>query len=73
MTGRLVEPDDVAGLAATLAEMLSDRMRTEAMGRAGYERASRKFRWETCGRAYETLFSRLVHAALWQDERERLG
>ena len=46
-TGRLCEPDDPIALADALADVLSDRERARAMGRAGRRRAERLFDLKT--------------------------
>ncbi len=43
VTGLLVEPGDVGGLAAAIGRLLSDPARARAMGRAGQERQRRLF------------------------------
>jgi glycosyltransferase involved in cell wall biosynthesis len=42
-TGLLVPPEDVTALAGALAELLTDRRRCEAMGRAGRARVEREY------------------------------
>jgi glycosyltransferase involved in cell wall biosynthesis len=44
-TGRLVPPRDPAALAAAIADVLSDRQRLAAMGRAARTRVETTFRW----------------------------
>jgi len=45
----LVEPDDPAGLAATLARMTSDRDELARLGAAARDTVAANFTWEHCG------------------------
>jgi glycosyltransferase involved in cell wall biosynthesis len=45
----LVEPDDAAGLAATLARVTSDRAELARLGAAARETVAANFTWERCG------------------------
>ena len=67
-TGLLVPYDEAdpggfeAGLAARTAELLTDPLRADRMGRAGRERAVRSFGWDTIAQrtreVYETALGR---------------
>lgn len=56
--GKLLEPDDPAGLADAMAGLLDDRDAAHRLGRTARARA-RDFSTEANVRAYETLFARL--------------
>lgn len=59
--GRLVDPDDLDGLAARLCELACDRPRLERMSLAARSRAERHPSWEqSLGRA-RALLTSLVH------------
>jgi glycosyltransferase involved in cell wall biosynthesis len=45
-TGYLVQPDDVTGLAAAIARLLSDSDRRARMGEAARDRVLREFTWD---------------------------
>ncbi len=56
VTGRVVDPDDVDGLAAAITDLLADRDRAAVMGRAGRAYVLQKFGIEQVGRTVrETL------------------
>ncbi len=61
ITGRLVERDDPAALAAALGELLGDPGKAREMGRAGAER-SRLYSWERTAGAYLELYRSMVEA-----------
>lgn len=61
-TGIHVRPGDAGDLARALVELLSDRERAEAMGRAGRRRALERFDRDRCAEAFERLYERLVGA-----------
>jgi glycosyltransferase involved in cell wall biosynthesis len=48
---RLVPPGDVERLAATLGELLDDRVLLNELGLAARRTVERSFTWEACGRA----------------------
>ncbi|MBW8059333.1 MAG: glycosyltransferase family 4 protein [Solirubrobacterales bacterium] len=62
VTGLLVEPRDPEGLARAIAELLDDRTRASAMGRAGRERRRGEFSIANTVGRIEALYSEL-HAA----------
>lgn len=55
-TGTLVEPEDVAGLAAALAELLADRDQARAWGEAGRAFLAERFSIEAVTREYLELW-----------------
>ena len=59
-TGLLVEPEDVAGLAAALVALLENRERARAYGEAGRELLERKFSIEVVTREYLELWQELL-------------
>jgi sugar transferase (PEP-CTERM/EpsH1 system associated) len=56
VTGLLVPPGDAGALAAALSEVLDDRARAGAMGRAGRERAESEFNLDHMVEAYERVW-----------------
>jgi glycosyltransferase involved in cell wall biosynthesis len=58
--GRLVEPEDPAGLAAALVELLGDRERARAMGERGRERRRAEFSLDGTVRRLEAMYEELV-------------
>lgn len=50
VNGFLVHPDDVAGLASALEQLLADPELCRRMGEANYEIVSRRYSWENTGR-----------------------
>lgn len=50
VTGYLVEPRDEDGLRAAIEELLGDRKKALAMGRAGRELVADSFTWDRCAR-----------------------
>jgi glycosyltransferase involved in cell wall biosynthesis len=62
VTGLLVEPRDPEGLAEALAELLGDRGRAAAMGRAGRERRRREFSISNTVHQVEALYEELYAA-----------
>jgi phosphatidylinositol alpha-1,6-mannosyltransferase len=61
-TGLLVDPTDHVAVAGALTELLLDRPRAEAMGRAGREHA-REFAWPCIAARVERLLLELADAA----------
>jgi glycosyltransferase involved in cell wall biosynthesis len=59
-TGRLVEPGDVLALAEGLRDVLRDPGRRRALGRAGEERARRRFGWEPIAARARDLYQELI-------------
>jgi glycosyltransferase involved in cell wall biosynthesis len=57
--GRVVEPGDVAGLAAAARELLDDPAALEA-ARAGAQRARETLTWTAAARAHEALYRELM-------------
>jgi len=60
VTGLLVEPRDVPGMAAALTELVQDPERMRAMGRAARERARTLFSWEQTLSRYVNLYRSLL-------------
>jgi glycogen(starch) synthase len=58
LTGRLVDPEDVDGLAAATRGLLEDPDLATRMGRAARERASAVFSWDATVQAYDRLYRR---------------
>lgn len=56
VTGELVEPEDVPGLAAALIRLLADPARARAMGEAGRRRLASEFSIEVVTRQYLDLW-----------------
>jgi glycosyltransferase involved in cell wall biosynthesis len=62
-TGWLVEPDDEAGLAAALAEVIADPPERSRRGEAAREAAVARYAWPSlAGRVSETLRSAVIEA-----------
>lgn len=57
-TGLLVPSDDVAALAAALADLLPDAKRREGMGAAARKLVSKQYNWQNTADAYVDLFKR---------------
>jgi glycosyltransferase involved in cell wall biosynthesis len=62
-TGWLVPPGDAPALAAAMGQLIENPGARQAMGRAGRERALRKFSLETMTRLYEEVLDRLLAQA----------
>ncbi len=60
VNGLLVEPGDVAGLAAAIRRMLADPEAARRMGELGRERRRREFTVELMVRRFEALYERLA-------------
>jgi len=60
ITGVLVEPKDVEGLAKAIRCLLDDPTKRGRMGQAGRQRVMRRFSVENVASAYETLYRRLI-------------
>lgn len=52
VTGSLVDPDDVAGLAAALSRLLRDPDEARRLGENGRRMVAERFRWESLARQY---------------------
>jgi glycosyltransferase involved in cell wall biosynthesis len=48
MTGRLVEPGDVAALRESLRELVSAPLLARSLGEAGRQQVSERFTWSAC-------------------------
>lgn len=59
-TGLLVPVRDSAAIAAALCELLDNRARARALGRAGYERARDLFGWPRFIRTLEGVYDRVL-------------
>ena len=66
-TGLLVEPGDVDGLANSIAYLLDNPDRAEAMGRAGRAFVETNFALERFGREHDELYQQVV--AMGQNSR----
>ncbi len=62
-SGLLVEPEDAAGLAAALGELLADPDRRQEMGEAARQRIEREFSIERVSAAYRRLWLELAESA----------
>ena len=60
VTGLLVRPRDVAGLAAAITELLWDEERRLVMGRAGREHVEKNFRWDLAAERTEGVYRRVL-------------
>jgi len=60
VTGLVVQPNDPEALATAIVRILRDRELSEAMGRAGRERAVERYSLEATVRQYEALYERLI-------------
>jgi MMP alpha-(1->4)-mannosyltransferase len=58
--GRLVEPGDVAGLSAAIAELAADAALRERLGAAGRARVTLDFTWERVARNTVRLYEELL-------------
>jgi glycosyltransferase involved in cell wall biosynthesis len=58
-TGFLVPPGDSVGLGDALTELVTNRQQAERMGRAGRERARRRFSMEQTVSRFERLYTRM--------------
>jgi glycosyltransferase involved in cell wall biosynthesis len=56
ITGRLVEPGDVVGLAAALLGMLADRETVASMGRAAHTDARERFDLPGFAARFEAIY-----------------
>jgi glycosyltransferase involved in cell wall biosynthesis len=63
VNGRLVEPEDPAGLAAALVELLQDPARAREMGERGRERRRAEFSLDGTVRRLEAMYEELVAKA----------
>ncbi len=63
VTGWLVEPGDAPALAAAMGQLIENPGVRQAMGRAGRERALRKFSLETMTHLHEEVLDRLLAQA----------
>ena len=70
--GLLVEPGDVAGLAAAIGRMLADREAARRMGEAARERRRREFTVDLMVRRLEALYERLAEGAGPPEDVEQL-
>ena len=61
VTGRLVEPGDIAGFASAVADYAADPAQRHAHGAAG-EARSRAYSWDAVNRAVAEVYLRLVAA-----------
>src|SRR5581483_5566043 len=59
-TGLLVPPDDPPALAAALLELLTDPLRAERMGRAGWSRLAERFGERAMLDATQALYNALL-------------
>ena len=59
VTGRLVEPEDVESLRASLRPLLTDPTMCEKMGRAARLRVEDEYSWENTARQYSQLLENL--------------
>lgn len=59
VNGLLVEPGDVPGLRGAIVELLEDRERARAIGRAGRARAEREFPLSLQASRYQALYQQL--------------
>ena len=62
-TGRLVPPRDPRAMAEAIADVLSDPVRTQAMGLAARERIRHVFQWKTAAAELVEVFRETLHAA----------
>ncbi len=60
VTGLLVRPRDVPGLAAAITELLWDEGRRREMGRAGRAHVEENFRWELAAERTEEVYRRVL-------------
>lgn len=58
--GRLVDPENVAELAAAISELLADRQLCRCLGQAGYERCRKMFDWTGTAEAWMSLLDLLI-------------
>jgi glycosyltransferase involved in cell wall biosynthesis len=59
-TGYLVQPRDVAALAAALRRLLADPARARAMGAAGRKHVLSTFDWEIVGRKFAEIVEAVI-------------
>jgi glycosyltransferase involved in cell wall biosynthesis len=59
-SGILVDPDNPAGLANALLDLLKDPHLQRSLSNYAYERVVARFQCEHTGAAYERLFHRLI-------------
>jgi glycogen(starch) synthase len=59
-TGCLVEPDDVAAMAAATAALLRDPQHASYLGKQGRRRAHERFSLDACAARYETHYGNLI-------------
>jgi len=62
ITGYLVEPDDVVGMAAAIEKLASDPARREAFGRASAEKAERDFGAQAVARRLLDVYEQVARA-----------
>ena len=62
--GILVELGDVTALKVALIGLIRDEQRRNNLGRAGHEKAVRKYSLQRCVREYEQLFLSLANASV---------
>lgn len=68
-SGLLIEPGDVAGLAAGIVGLLEDRERAHRLGRNGQIRASERFSAVGMAKQYAELYSEILPTAEWNSNR----
>lgn len=59
VTGQLVEPGDVEGIAQTLIKLLTESQHAYSLGTNGRKRAEREFGWESVGEILNTALCNL--------------
>lgn len=58
-SGRVVDPEDIDGLAAVLSELLADRGQCNRLGRAAYMRCQKFFDWKVISANWLAFLQRL--------------
>jgi glycosyltransferase involved in cell wall biosynthesis len=61
--GRLVDPEDVEQLAATISELLSAPSLCRRLGEAGYERCRKMFDWSVIAQDWITLLENVARSS----------
>jgi glycosyltransferase involved in cell wall biosynthesis len=61
--GWLVDPDDEAGLAATLVEVVHDAPERRARGQAAYEQTRGRYAWDTIATRVVSLYEGMLSQA----------